>query len=113
VVKVTTITGHEFEDLDYPDEEEGIEKLADAKGTFILWPRKDIIIKTHSLQIVSPWSTKVGGHSYFKHAKACSELPYMSDYSSCSRPSRPKALEDHREMDTFSFSRLSRPRAPR
>jgi hypothetical protein len=54
VVKVTTITGHEFEDLDYPDEEEGIEKLADAKGTFILWPRKDIIIKTHSLQIVSP-----------------------------------------------------------
>jgi hypothetical protein len=61
VVKVTMITGHEFEDLDYPDEEEGIEKLADAKETFILWPRKDIIIKTHSLQIVSPWSTKVGG----------------------------------------------------
>jgi hypothetical protein len=34
---VTTIReGHEFEDLDYPDEDEGIEKLLDAKGTFIL-----------------------------------------------------------------------------
>jgi hypothetical protein len=37
VVEVTTIRqGHEFEDLDYPDEEEGIEKLVDAKETFIL-----------------------------------------------------------------------------
>jgi hypothetical protein len=46
VVEVTTIReGHELEDLDYPDEEGGIEKLKDAKGNFILWPRKDIIIK--------------------------------------------------------------------
>jgi hypothetical protein len=31
VVKVTTIReGREFEDLDYPDKEEGIEKLKDA-----------------------------------------------------------------------------------
>jgi hypothetical protein len=37
VVEGTTIReGHEFEDLDYPDEEEGIEKLKDAKGNFIL-----------------------------------------------------------------------------
>jgi hypothetical protein len=37
VVKMTMIReGHEFEDLDYPDEDEGIEKLVDAKGTFIL-----------------------------------------------------------------------------
>jgi hypothetical protein len=37
VVQVTTIReGCEFEDLDYPNEEEGIEKLVDAKGTFIL-----------------------------------------------------------------------------
>jgi hypothetical protein len=37
VVKVTTIKeGREFEHLDYPDEEEGIEKLKDAKGNFIL-----------------------------------------------------------------------------
>jgi hypothetical protein len=36
VVEVTTIReGCEFEDLDYPDEDEGIEKLGDAKGTFI------------------------------------------------------------------------------
>jgi hypothetical protein len=37
VIKVTTIReGHEFKDLDCPDEDEGIEKLVDAKGTFIL-----------------------------------------------------------------------------
>jgi hypothetical protein len=37
VVEVTTIReGHEFEDLNYPDEEEGIEKLKDAKWNFIL-----------------------------------------------------------------------------
>jgi hypothetical protein len=62
VVEVTTIReGHQFEDLDYPGEDEGIEKLVDAKWTFILWPRKDIIVKTRSLSIVSPWSTEVGG----------------------------------------------------
>jgi hypothetical protein len=55
VVEVTTIReGHEFEDLDYPIKDEGIEKLIDAKGTFIIWPRKDIIVKTHSSSIVSP-----------------------------------------------------------
>jgi hypothetical protein len=37
VVKVTTIReGQELEDLDYPDKEEGIEKLNDSKGNFIL-----------------------------------------------------------------------------
>jgi hypothetical protein len=47
VVEVTMIReGCEFKDLDYPDEEEGIEKLVYAKGTFILWTRKDIIVQT-------------------------------------------------------------------
>jgi hypothetical protein len=55
VVEVTMIReGCEFEDLDYLDEEEGIEKLKDAKGNFMLWPHKDIILKTHSSPIVSP-----------------------------------------------------------
>jgi hypothetical protein len=59
VVEVTTIReGREFEDLNYPNEEEGIENLVDVKGTFILWPHKDIIVKTHSSSIVSPWSTE-------------------------------------------------------
>jgi hypothetical protein len=53
VVEVTMIReGHAFEDLDYPNEEEGIEKPNDAKGNFILWPRKDIIIKTRSSPII-------------------------------------------------------------
>jgi hypothetical protein len=55
VVKVTTIReGCE-------DEDEGIEKLDDAKGTFILWPHKYIIVKTSPSSIVSPWSTEVEG----------------------------------------------------
>jgi hypothetical protein len=62
VVKVTTIReGHEFEDLDYPDENEGIEKLVDAKGTFILWPSKYITVKRRSSPIVSLWSTVANG----------------------------------------------------
>jgi hypothetical protein len=37
VIEVTMIReGHEFEDLDYPDEEKGIEKLKDVKWNFIL-----------------------------------------------------------------------------
>jgi hypothetical protein len=39
----------------------GIVKLKDAKGNFILWPRKDIIIKTHSSPIVSPLSREGEG----------------------------------------------------
>jgi hypothetical protein len=62
VVEVTTIReSYEFEDLDYPDEDEGIEKLVDAKGTFILWLHKDIIVKTRSSLIISPRSTEAGG----------------------------------------------------
>jgi hypothetical protein len=62
VVEVTTIRkGREFEDLDYLDEEEGIEKLKDAKGNFILWLRKDIILKPHSSLIVSSQSIEDEG----------------------------------------------------
>jgi hypothetical protein len=55
VVKVTTIReGREFEHFDYLNEDEGIEKLVNTKGTFILWPHKDIIVKTCLSPIVSP-----------------------------------------------------------
>jgi hypothetical protein len=55
VFKVTTIReGCEFEDLVYPDEEEEIDKLKDAKGNFILWPREDIILKICSSLIFLP-----------------------------------------------------------
>jgi hypothetical protein len=54
VAEVTTIReGHEFEDLDYPNEEEGTEKLKYAKVNFNLWPHKYIILKTHSALIFS------------------------------------------------------------
>jgi hypothetical protein len=62
VVEVIMIReGCEFKDLGCPDEDEGIEKLVDAKGTFILRPRKYIIVKTCSSLIVSPWSTEARG----------------------------------------------------
>jgi hypothetical protein len=62
VVKVIMIReGREFEVHDYPNEEEGIEKLVDAKGTLIHWSHKDIIVKTHLSPIVSPQSTEAGG----------------------------------------------------
>jgi hypothetical protein len=61
LVEVTMIReGRGFEDFDYPNEGEGIEKLVDAKGTFIIWPLKDIIVKMHSSPIVSPQSTEDG-----------------------------------------------------
>jgi hypothetical protein len=61
-VEVTMITkGHEFEDLDYLDEEEEIENLKDANGNFILWPHKDIILKTRSSPIVSPQNREDDG----------------------------------------------------
>jgi hypothetical protein len=45
---VTIRKGHEFKDLDYPNEEEEIEKMKDAKENFLLWLHKDIILKTSS-----------------------------------------------------------------
>jgi hypothetical protein len=106
VVEVTTIReGHEFKYLDNPDEHEGIEKLVDVKGTFILWTRKDIIVKTHSSSIVLPRSTEAGGHSYFKHAKACSNLSSISDFSR-SKLSRPRAPREHGEKANFSSERV-------
>jgi hypothetical protein len=51
---VTIRKGHEFKDLDYPDEEEEIEKMEDAKENFILCLRKDIILKTSSSLIILP-----------------------------------------------------------
>jgi hypothetical protein len=53
VVEATTIRdGHEFEDLNYSNEEEEIEKLVDAKGLSFSAPHKDNIVETHSSLIV-------------------------------------------------------------
>jgi hypothetical protein len=61
VVEVNMIReGREFEDLGYPDQDEGIEKMVDAKGTFILWPRKDIIVKTRSSLVVCHGAQRLG-----------------------------------------------------
>jgi hypothetical protein len=53
VVEVTMIReGHDFEYLDYPDEEEEMEKLKDAKVNVIVQPHKDIILRTRSSPVV-------------------------------------------------------------
>jgi hypothetical protein len=115
VVKVTMIReGHEFEDLDYPDEDEGIEKLVDAKWSFILWPRKDIIIKTRLSPIVSPGSTEAGATptsnmskpAQISHPSATpslaqnaqdpvkeSQVPELQDNRECRLPSPAQDLE--------------------
>jgi hypothetical protein len=82
VVEVTMIReGREFEDLDYPNEDEGIEKLVDAKWTFILWPHKDIIVKICSSPIVSPRSSEDGGTPTSNMPK-----PAQSTHSSATPP---------------------------
>jgi hypothetical protein len=78
VVEVTTIReGHGFEDLDYPNEEEGIEKLKDTKENFILWPRKDIILKSRSSPIVSPQSKEDEG-TPTSNIPLCSQEPPLN-----------------------------------
>jgi hypothetical protein len=75
-VKVTTIReGCEFNDLDYPNEEEGIEKLKDAKENFILWSCKDIILKTYSSLIVSPQRKEDEGTPTLNIPVCSQELP--------------------------------------
>jgi hypothetical protein len=102
VVEVTTIReGHEFEDLDYPDKEERIETLKDAKGNFILWPRKDIIIKTHSSQIVSPQNREDEGTPTSQniiHSTAAFTPPYENPPKTTPPPENPTStqpLEHH------------------
>jgi hypothetical protein len=93
VVEGTTIKEvHEFEDLDYPDEEEGIEKLKDAKGNFILCPCKDIFIKTRSSPIVSPQSREDDGTPTSQniiHSTTIFTPPYQNPPKTTSPPENP------------------------
>jgi hypothetical protein len=102
VVEVTTIReGHEFEDLDYLDEEEDIENLNDAKGNFILWPRKDIIIKTHSSPIISSQIREDEGTPIFQntiHNTAAFSPPSQNPPKTTPPPENPpytQPLEHH------------------
>jgi hypothetical protein len=71
VIKVTTIRkGHEFEDLNYPNEEEGIEELKDAKGNFILWPPQRYNSKNSFLNNCFTSEQRGRWYSYFKHSTA-------------------------------------------
>jgi hypothetical protein len=102
VVKVTMIReGHEFEDLDYPDKEEGIEKLKDAKRDFISWPHKDIIIKIRSSPIVSPQSREDEGTPTSQntiHSTTAFTPPYENPPKTTRPPKNPAStqpLEHH------------------
>jgi hypothetical protein len=111
VVKMSTIREcREFEDLDYPDEDEGIEKLVDAKRTFILWPRKDIIIKIHSPLIVSSWSTEAGGTPTSNIPKPAqishpSVTPLAQNAQDPAKESQVLELQDNRDRRTPSPAR--------
>jgi hypothetical protein len=112
VIDVTMIReGHEFEDLDYPDEDEGIEKLVDAKGTFILWPRKDIIVKIRSSLIISPWSTEAGGTPTSNMSKPAQishpsvTPPLAQNVEDPAKESQVLELQDNREHGSPSPAR--------
>jgi hypothetical protein len=111
VVEVTTIReGHEFDDLDYPDEDEGIEKLVDAKGIFILWPHKDIIVKIRSSPIISPWSTEAGGTPTSNMTKPAqishpSTTPLTQNAQDPTKESQVPELQDNRERRPPSLAR--------
>ncbi len=103
VVEVTTIReSHQFKDLDYTNEDEGIEKLVDAKGTFILWPRKDIIVKTRSSPIVSPQSTEARG----------TPTSNMSKLAQSSHPSATPPPAQNRQDLELQESTRRRPPSP-
>jgi hypothetical protein len=94
MVEMTTIReGHEFEDLDYPNEEEGTDKLVDAKGTFILWLHKYIIVKTHSSPIVSPRSTETGGTPTSNVLMSCQDPHTLATPPSAQYPEDPELQE--------------------
>jgi hypothetical protein len=123
VVEVTTIReGYKFEDLDYPDEDEGIEKLVDAKETFILWPRKDIIVKTHSSLIVSPRSTEARGTStsnmpkpaQISHPSATPPLTQNAQYQELqeSTERRPTSAAKESQVPELQDNRERRPPSP-
>jgi hypothetical protein len=107
VAEVTTIReGHEFENLDYPNEDEGIEKLVDAKKTFIHWPRKDIIVKTHLPLIVSPWSTEAGGTPTSNMPKPA-EISHPSATPPLSQNAQDLELQESTERRPPSLAKVS------
>jgi hypothetical protein len=107
VAEVTTIReGHEFENLDYPNEDEGIEKLVDAKKTFIHWPRKDIIVKTRLSLIVSPWSTEAGGTPTSNMPKP-TEISHPSATPPLSQNAQDLELQESTERRPPSLAKVS------
>jgi hypothetical protein len=102
VFEVTTIKERcEFDDLDYLDEESRIEKLKDAKGNLILWPRKDIIIKTHSSLFILPQSREDEGTPTSQNtirSTVASTPPYENPPKTIPPPENPTStqpLEHH------------------
>jgi hypothetical protein len=108
VVEVTMIReGREFEDLDYPDEHEGIDKLVDAKGTFILWPHKDIIVKTRLSPIVSPRSTETRGTPTSNMLKPA-QISHQSVTPPFTQNSQDPELQENTERRLTSLAKQSK-----
>jgi hypothetical protein len=135
VVKVITIReGHEIEDIDYLMKMRGLKNRLMLKGLLFSGPAKISLSKSICRRLFHHGAQRLR-HSYFKHAKACSNLSSINDSSSRSkrpRPServssprtpgqqgvraafsysRPKVLGEHGEKAAFSSEIVSRPRA--
>jgi hypothetical protein len=117
MVKVTTIReGHEFEELDYPDEEERIEKLKYAKGNFIIWSHKDRIIKTRSPVIVSPSSREDEGTATSQNT-ICNTTsftpPFQNTPKTTPPPKNPPSTQKHHSRHTTPLQNSPTEQAPK
>jgi hypothetical protein len=109
VVEVTTIReDSEFEDLDYPDEEEGIEKLKDAKGNFIPRSHKDIIIKIRSSPIVVLESREDEG-TLTSQNTICNTVGFTPSQNSPKTTPPPKNLPSTQPLEHHSPQHRSPP----
>jgi hypothetical protein len=120
MVEVTMIReGREFEDLGYPDKEEGIEKLKGTKGNFILWPYKDIILKIHSSLIVSPQNKEDAGTPTSQNTM-CDTTGFtppshqnpQKHHSSQTTPPSPQNLPPAQALQHHSPPRVASPKSP-
>ena len=71
VVSVAEVaTGHEDDEIEHPIPEAGIETLQQARGSFIMWKRSDVILSTSA---VSP--TPKSGHGSFHASQPSTDKP--------------------------------------
>jgi hypothetical protein len=84
----------------------GLRNWLMLKKTFIHWPRKDIIVKTHLSLIVSPWSTEAGGTPTSNMPKPA-EISHPSATPPLSQNAQDLELQESTERRPPSLAKVS------